>query len=125
MSTMFWWHSGDNRSPYVTREFLERQRRLLLPAQYAREHQNQWVDAADSFVSVADVDAAMATGWGEQLAGDPAMPYVAGVDIGLVHDPTVIAVGHLDGGVVYLDRFLTFQGSREQPVRLADVEACL
>jgi hypothetical protein len=37
---VFWWHSSENLSPRVTPEFLERQRRILMSAQYAREHQN-------------------------------------------------------------------------------------
>ena len=51
MST-FWYYRADNPSPRVTPEFLARQRRLLLPAAYAREHQNQWVDQADAFTTM-------------------------------------------------------------------------
>jgi hypothetical protein len=46
--SIFWWYSTENLSPLVTAEFLARQRRLLLPAQYAREHENRWVDQADA-----------------------------------------------------------------------------
>jgi hypothetical protein len=51
--------------------------------------------------------------------------YVAYVDLGAVHDPTVIAVGHEEAGVVYVDRLLTYQGSREHPVQLSVVETAL
>jgi hypothetical protein len=123
---VFWSWSGKNRSPRVTSAFLERQRRILIPAQYAREHGNLWVDAADAFTSAAEVDAAaMGHGWTEQLEGRRDMTYVGYVDLGAVHDPTVIAVGHEDGGTVYIDRLLTFQGSHEQPVSLAAVEAAI
>src|SRR5207253_2725954 len=106
-------------------DFLERQRRILLPGQYAREHQNAWVDAADSFATAAEVDAAMAHGWTEQLEGRPGCDYHGFVDLGAVHDPSVIAVGHLESEVAFIDVLRTFQGSREQPVQLADVEAAL
>ena len=119
---VFWWHSSENLSPRVTPEFLARQRRILMPAQFAREHQNSWVDAADGFTTVADVDAAMGHGWTEQLEGRPGVRYVAFVDLGAVHDPSVIAVGHVEGDLAYIDKIITFQGSREAPVQLATVE---
>src|SRR5207244_8736393 len=40
---VYWYWNGDNLSPKVTAKFLERQRRILVPAQFAREHGNQWV----------------------------------------------------------------------------------
>ncbi len=96
--SVLWWYSTENMAPRVTADFLERQKRILLPAQYAREHQNRWVEAADSFTSATDIDAAMAHGWVEQLEGKPDTEYVVFVDIGAVHDPTVIAVGHTESG---------------------------
>ena len=60
-----WYYSSETGSPRITGRFLERQRRLLMPTQYSREHQNLCVDTADSFVSQADVDRAMGTGWVE------------------------------------------------------------
>jgi len=59
---VYWYWNGDNLSPKVTAKFLERQRRILVPAQFAREHGNQWVDAADSFTTSEQVDRAMQQG---------------------------------------------------------------
>lgn len=95
--SVLWWHSHENLSPLVTQDFLDRQRRILLPAQFAREHENTWVEQADSFTSATDIDDAMAHGWVEQIEGKPDTDYVVFVDIGAVHDPTVIAVGHAEG----------------------------
>ena len=122
---VFWYWTGENRSPRITAAFLARQRRVLLPGQYACEHQNTWVDAADSFTTAADVDAAMSHGWTEQLAGEAGRLHEAYVDVGTVHDPTVIGIGHEDDGRVYIDRLTTFQGSHEAPVQLATVEAAI
>jgi hypothetical protein len=122
---VFWWHSSENLSPKVTPQFLERQRRILMPAQYAREHQNSWVDQADGFTSAAEVDAAMGHGWTERLNGSPGVEYHGFVDLGAVHDPSVIAVGHVEGGLAYIDVLRTFQGSREAPVQLAVIEETL
>ena len=115
---VLWRYSTENRSPKVTKAFLDRQHKILMPAQFAREHQNQWVDSADSFCSVGDVDAAMGHGWTEQLSGRPDTDYEYFVDLGAIHDPTVIAIGHREGSLVYIDRLITFQGSREAPVQL-------
>jgi len=120
-----WWWTGENLSPLVTDAFLERQRRILLPGQFAREHQNQWVDAADSFTQAREVDRAMDHGWTERTEGEPGREYVAFVDLGAVRDPSVIAVGHADGDRAYIDRILTFQGSREAPVQLSTVEEAI
>ena len=114
----FRWH-GENRSPKVTRAFLERQRRLLLPGQFAREHQNQWVDGADALTTAADVDAAMnAAG----VAVPVGTPWAAFIDLGTVHDPSVIATGAAVNGHVVITGLYTFQGSHEAPVKIADVE---
>ena len=120
--SVLFWYSSDNLSPKVTTTFLERQRRLLLPGQYAREHQNQWIDAADAFTSASEVDAAMGQAWTMQLAGSPGVDYELFVDLGAIHDPTVLAVGHALAGSIYIDKLLTLQGTREAPVRIAVVE---
>jgi hypothetical protein len=122
---VYWYWHGENRSPRVTKDFLARQKRILMPAQYAREHQNVWVDGADAFASSEDVDAAMGQGWTEQHRGEPGKNYESYVDIGTVHDPTVIGIGHPEGAVVYIDRLVTLQGSRERPVAMAAIEATL
>jgi hypothetical protein len=95
----------------------------LLPGQYAREHQNAWTDAADSFTTAVLVDAAMRGT--EQARGRHGVQYVWYVDVGSVHDPTVIGIGHSDGGTVHVDRLITFAGSREQPVQMASVEQAI
>ncbi len=121
--SVFWYYRTDNPSPRVTEAFLAKQRRLLLPGQYAREHQNTWVEAADSFAAVADVDAAMIGT--EAQRGRPGLGYIFAVDLGAVHDPTVIGLGHLFGEAVVVDRLVTFQGSKAEPVQLAVVERAL
>ncbi len=123
--SIFWWWTDQNLSPLVTKQFLDRQRKILLPGEFAREHQNAWVDAADSFTSTADVDHAMGRGWIEQPQGRPDCYYVASVDIGYVHDPAVICVAHAEEEMLFVDRLLTFQGSREEPVQMADLETAL
>jgi len=123
---VYWYWTDANPSPKVTDVFLARQRRILVPAQFAREHQNAWIDAADSFTTTEAVDRAMGSGWIERFEGVPGAEYHCFVDLGLVSDPSVIAVSHAeDGGIVYVDRILTFQGSRGAPVQIATIETAL
>ena len=89
--TRYYWRcSAENGSPRVTEAFLKRQRRLLMPTQFAREHEDQWVDQADSFCTQTDVDAAMSL----PIEPSPGVCGVIAVDIGSVHDPSVVGVGH-------------------------------
>jgi hypothetical protein len=57
-----------------------------------------------------------------QIDGRLGVTYVAFVDLGAVHDPTVIAVGHEGDGCAFIDRLETYQGSREEPVQIARIE---
>lgn len=125
MTETFWYYRTANQSPKVTAEFLARQQRVLLPGQYAREHQNQWSDGADSYTTAAEVDAAEGHGWTEQWVGQPGLLYDQFWDLGWVDNPTVGAVGHHANGLIYIDRLLTLQGSREAPVLLPVVQAHL
>jgi hypothetical protein len=122
---IFWYYASVNQSPRVTKQFLARQRALLTPGQYAREHENAWVDSADSYTTQADVDAAMARHPGEPPRGLPGLGYGITVDLGLVADVTVIAVGHLYGPDLIVDRLVTMQGSKKQPVKISDVRHTL
>ncbi len=119
---VYWFYSQENLSPRITTEFLERQRRILHPLQYALEHENTLKDGADSLVSTAEVDDAMDGSWIETPSGEPGRSYVVAVDLGTVHDPSVIGVGHMEDSLVCIDRLVTFEGSRERPVQLLAVE---
>ena len=122
---VYWFHTSENPSPKVTADFLERQRAILMPAQFAREHQNCWVDAADSFTTADAIDRAMSTGWIEQRDGLAVGEYEVAVDIGLTSDPSAIAVGHRDGDVVYIDALQTYQGTKARPVQIQTLEDAL
>jgi len=122
---IFWYYASHNQSPRVTKQFLARQRALLTPGQYAREHENQWVDAADTFTTQADVDAAMARHPGEPQRGLPGLGYGYAVDLGLVADVTAIALGHLLGPDLIVDRLVTLAGTKKQPVKISDVRRTL
>jgi hypothetical protein len=120
--SVYFYHTTENLSPLVTRAYLDRERKVQLPLQYAMEHENRWTDGADSYVSATEIDDAMDGSWVETPTGEPGRRYVLAVDLGAVHDPTVIGVGHAEAELVCVDRLATLQGDREQPVQMATVE---
>lgn len=113
--------------PWVDPDDLAEQARMLLPSAYARLHLNVWTAGEDRLTTPEDV-AACVTHEGP-LAPDSRYRYVAGLDLGLKNDRTVLAVCHVEyperGAlpVVVLDRLHVLAGSRDAPVQLADVEA--
>jgi hypothetical protein len=109
--------------PWVDAANLEAQRKLLLPSEYARLHENRWVSSEDALVSPDDLAACVAhTG---HLPPQPGRLYVTTLDIGLKNDRTVSVVAHRDGDTVVVDRVDRWQGSRLRPVKLDVVEAHL
>lgn len=119
---VFWFWTSENLSPKISQEFLDQRRRVMLPVAFAREHLNQWVDGADGFTSTAVVDQAMGHRYTQQERGTAGVCYVCFVDLGVLGDPSVIAIGHEEDGLVYLDRLDTFQPALDQPVQLSAVE---
>jgi hypothetical protein len=119
---VYWYWRSKNSSPLVSPAFLARQKKLLMPAQYALEHENTISDAADSFTTAAEVDDAMDGSWVETPTGEPGRRYVLAVDLGAVHDPTVLGVGHEEDGLICVDKLVTLQGSHEHPVQMLAVE---
>jgi phage terminase large subunit-like protein len=115
--------------PWLAEDALEEQRRLLTDAQYARLHLNLWTAAEDRLVSPEHLAAAAVLD-GPQPER-PGLRYTCGVDIGLRHDRTAIAVCHAEplrekrGVRVVMDRMIVFSGTRDHEVQLGDVEATL
>lgn len=122
--------------PWLDPDDLDEQRRLLTESAYARLMLNRWTAAEDRLVDPDALrDAVTLDG---PLDPRPGRRYVAGVDVGLKHDRTAVAVCHAEpvdvgdgqGGTrraqrVVLDRLLVFAGTKTRPVQLADVEAAL
>jgi len=125
-------HEVSGPAPWLDEQRLAEQRRRLTESSFARLFLNRWTAAEDRLVTMDDLRACVT------LEG-PLVPaegrrYVVSVDLGLRRDRTVAAVTHAEplrrpnddvtvaGHRVVLDRMQTWQGSREQAVRLEDVE---
>lgn len=120
----------DGPVPWVDEAALVEQRALLTDSQYARLHLNKWTASEDRLVSIEGLHAAVT------LAGpqdyQPGNLYRIGVDLGLRHDRTAIAICHAERAIgkartrrVVLDRLIVFAGSKEDEVRLGEVEETL
>lgn len=111
----------DNPSPLIKPEYLERERALLPPSIYAREHENRWGAGSDAYCTAADWERAI--DGGSPLAYRDAGPCVAFLDLGWVHDETALAVGKRIDGRAAILALETWQGSQDKPVNFGDVEA--
>ncbi len=122
-------HEVPGPVPWINPEALVEQRSLLTDSQYARLHLGRWVASEDRLVSMENLAAAV------RLDGPqdprPGVTYRIGVDLGLRHDRTCIAVCHAEpvassrARKIVLDRMIVFEGSKADEVRLAEVEAAL
>jgi hypothetical protein len=121
-------HEVPGPVPWVSAEALAEQRALLTDSQYRRLHLNRWTASEDRLVSAENLATAVRLeGPREYL---PGVTYAIGVDLGLRHDRTAIAVCHaqeegIGGGPrrIVLDRLLVFEGTPDHEVNLTDVEA--
>ena len=124
--------------PWMSPDLLAEQKRRLLPSMYERLFEGRWTSADDSLVSEEDLQACVTLDG--PLPAQPAHTYVIAVDVGLKRDRTVAVVAHgeaittvldslgteaLTATRVVLDRMQVWSGTRERPVRLADVEEWL
>jgi len=119
------WRVNQTPGPvsWISGADLDEQKTVLPEWEYARLHLNQWIASDDRLTTVDDIRACVTLD-GPQLP-QPGVKYVVGLDIGLKHDRTVATVAHLEDKTVVVDRQETWQGSRDNPVRLGDVEAWL
>jgi hypothetical protein len=115
---------------------LEALRNELTPSQYDRLVLNIWSEDEDRAVSEEDFELAAQeykkVGKGWRIRGPhPFVKYVIAVDIGIINDATVFAVGHLESIVagerrgpkrIVVDHVERWQGSKKKPIQLAAVE---
>lgn len=112
-------------TPWIAPEDLEEQRRLLPESSFRRLHLNEWAEADDALVRDADLRACVVLDGPQEPR--PGIAYQIGVDVGLRHDRTAIAVCHAEPAEgtqrrVVLDRLIVLRGSRGSEVQLAHVE---
>jgi hypothetical protein len=126
-------HEVPGPVPWLDRARLEEQRRRLPEAAYRRLFLNAWTAVDEALASPEDLRACVVLDG--PLAPDARHRYVIGLDLGIKRDRTAAAVCHAEaipggdprrpevaGTRIVLDRLEVWQGSRYQPVELAEVE---
>lgn len=96
-------------------------------SEFERLHLNKWTTSEDRLASREDLTAC--TVLPGPLPPQAGVQYVVSLDLGSVHDPTVMCVTHAEaapaGRTVVLDRITRWHGTKKAPVDLADVRAVL
>lgn len=116
-----------NPASWVTMNYLRKQKSDLSDARFKQMHLNMWVGTDNStriqqFTTDEQIEALINPNLAPTERGNPLFQYVCGVDLGVLHDNTAIAVCHLEDGKVILDRLDVWQPTREKPVSIADIE---
>ena len=125
------WHVHEVAGPLPWVDEADLLAQGLRDSEYARLHLNQWTQSEDRLVSHEDLEAAAVLD-GEQEA-KPGTRYIISVDLGLVNDKSVVAVGHSEPMSpepnapkrVVIDSLRKWRGSRKSPVQIDDVESYL
>lgn len=125
------WHVNQVPGPLPWVDEADLQAQGLRDSEYSRLHLNIWTQSEDRLVSAADLLAAAVLD-GEQEPR-PGVQYICSVDLGLVNDKTVVAVGHSEeispepGAPkrVVIDSLRRWRGKRLRPVQIGEVESYL
>jgi len=108
---------------WINSEFIEERRRELPPAVFQRFWENRWVGGENSFFTRQDVMQCRDEFMKPRFEGEDGNQYFYGCDLGLVKDRTASVILHRDkSGMVVVDKISTWQGSRNDPVKIADIE---
>jgi phage terminase large subunit-like protein len=125
------WHVNEVPGPLPWVDVADLEAQGLRDSEFQRLHLNRWTQSEDRLVSAADLlAAAVLDGEQEPRAG---VRYLVSVDLGLVNDKTVVAVGHSEpispepGAPerVVIDSLRRWRGKRLKPVNIGEVEAYL
>jgi hypothetical protein len=126
-------HEVPGPPPWSDRARLEEERAALTDSSWRRLFVNEWTTGTDRLTNPDDVAACLRDK--EPLPPRDRIRYVIGVDLGLVNDPTVAVVAHLESpdddhdasGVpsVIVDRLQVWPGTHAKPVSLDAVETWL
>jgi hypothetical protein len=120
-SPAYYFHTrqGSELAPWLSARDLDEQQATLHPSDFARFWLCEWREPRGSWITREMYEQAEVGRAG--IKGDGA-PRYGFVDVGLVHDPTAIAIVHKEGDRVVLDALETLQGSRNEPVELEALE---
>ena len=116
-SKMFFYWTHENLASWITKEYLETQRKRLRPNTYLRLHENKWTASEESFIPVDEWDKCVHADLTPFLASK-GVKVIAGIDCSVKGDSTaVVAVSRVDNKIV-LVRHKKWQPSKKNPIDL-------
>jgi|GEM_PF-973051 len=109
---------------WITPEFIEERRRELPPGVFQRFWENRWTGGENSFFTREDVMQCRDEFLKPKNRGEAGNQYFYGCDLGLVKDKSCSVILHADKetGLVIVDSIKTWQGTKINPVKIADIE---
>lgn len=109
---------------WIRPEDLERLRQNVPPPVFERFYLNRWTLSAGDFITSAMLANCVDTAHTPREGAEDGVQYFVGVDLGLTHDRTVRAVCHYDADreAVTLDSIRVWEGSKDNPVLIDEVE---
>lgn len=110
---------------WITADVLAGLRRKVPESVYRRFYENQWVSSDGDFITTEMLRRCIDVERTPRLRGEyDVRRYVIGVDLGMTHDRTVRAITHYDRelDLVVLDAMRVWEGSKESPMVIADLE---
>lgn len=122
---MYFFWSEKNLASWITDEYLEQQKNRLPAHIYQRLHENKWTQGKNAFITKEEVEECKDYALKPKLNGKSDIKYYLAVDLGLTRDRTVLTVCHKnrEDSLIYLDYIKTYQGTKNNPVLISDVES--
>lgn len=111
---IYWSHSSKNESPAVTKAYLARQRKLLPPVVYSREHANTLKDGEDAFATEIELKAAFG---GHGRPDREALRY-AFVDLATSGIASGVVCSKRVDGITICEEVQVWKGSRKKAINL-------
>jgi len=110
---------------WMSKEAIEEDRKMLLPALYKRLYLNEWADPGvdNGYLTLEQLQTCVDQNWSYQTKGNPNFIYVMGLDGGIVGDRTAAILMHAEGDTVVLDKVDVWQPSRSNRMPISTIEA--
>jgi len=120
-STFFYWRN-DTPASFTSKKWIEKMKRRLRPEQFQRFIENKWVQGSGSFVTQEDVQRCLDRSLSPQSKGKSNFSYILACDLGLTKDRSVTTIVHKDKDKIILDSIRVWEGSKDDPVLIGDIE---
>ena len=123
-----WWiyQSPGKLASWISTVDQDDMRKVLPPSVAARLYDNKWVSSsvAGEFATREEVERCIDFDLTLQPKGDPELSYIGTIDYGATRDRTVMCIMHTDPltNNMIIDRMDVLQGSRENPVKIFQIE---